>query len=82
MKQTKLWAGRIVLSLLFFLMNNLSSQQMQQLESSSRSNRFGWKGPEVGTVIKDFELPALNGETFRLSDHLGKIIVFEFGACT
>lgn len=34
----------------------------------------------VGQVVDDFELPTLNGEGFRLSDHANKVVVLDFWA--
>lgn len=34
----------------------------------------------VGKVVEDFELPTLNGDTFRLSDHADKVVVLDFWA--
>lgn len=34
----------------------------------------------VGHVAPDFELPQLDGKTFRLSEHAGKIVVLDFWA--
>ena len=34
----------------------------------------------VGRAAPDFELPQVDGETFRLSEHAGKIVVLEFWA--
>ena len=36
----------------------------------------------IGSQAPDFELPTTTGETFRLSDHLGKPVVFMFVAVT
>jgi len=38
--------------------------------------------PKVGTFAKDFSLKTADGETFKLSEHKGRIIILEFGACT
>lgn len=43
---------------------------------------MGWKGPEIGSEVKDFELKTYEGGTFKLSDQRGKILVLEMGACT
>ena len=42
----------------------------------------GWQGPEIGAVVEDFELPLLDGGTFKLSDQRGRILAIEMGACT
>lgn len=36
------------------------------------------KGPDIGTIVKDFSLQTTDGETFTLSDYKGKIVIFEF----
>lgn len=37
-------------------------------------------GEMVGQVVEDFELPTLNGQIFRLSDHADKVVVLDFWA--
>ena len=49
-----------------------------------------WEQPEsasdspgmqlVGTVANDFELPAIDGSTFKLSDHQDKVVILDFWA--
>lgn len=34
----------------------------------------------VGQAVEDFELPTLNGDAFRLSDHTDKVVVLDFWA--
>lgn len=34
----------------------------------------------VGETVEDFELPTLNGDMFRLSDHADKVVVLDFWA--
>lgn len=34
----------------------------------------------VGTLAKDFELPGLDGTTFRLKEHNGKVVILDFWA--
>ena len=41
-----------------------------------------WKGPDIGSVIGDFERVTYDGDSFKLSDKRGKILVLEMGACT
>jgi cytochrome oxidase Cu insertion factor (SCO1/SenC/PrrC family) len=43
---------------------------------------FPWKGPEIGSVVNDFELKTYEGKNFKLSEQRGKIVVLEMGACT
>jgi len=40
----------------------------------------GTTSPLLGTEAKPFDLPLLSGETFRLSDHRGKVVVLDFWA--
>jgi len=61
--------------------DNLISQETPQ--ERPRRQRALPEGPPVGSVIEDFELKTVEGETFRLSDFKGKKnIVIELGACT
>jgi len=76
------WVGLVTLILALLLVGDLYAQQTKHRAGRNRSNRFGWKGPDIGSVIKDFELPILKDGTFKLSDYRGKIVVLEFGACT
>ena len=41
-----------------------------------------WRGPEIGSVVDDFELKTYEGKVFKLSEQRGKIVVLEIGACT
>ncbi|MEE8382623.1 MAG: hypothetical protein V3R78_12200 [Thermodesulfobacteriota bacterium] len=43
---------------------------------------FPWEGPQIGSVVKNFELKTYEGKDFKLSDQRGKIVVLEMGACT
>ena len=73
-----IWVGLLCIVFLFMLFDNLFSQ-----ESAKRPIRKPrWKGPEIGTVVKDFSLETVYGENFTLSDYKGKIVVLVFGACT
>ena len=63
-----------------FAAGMLSAQDRDQ--SSRRRSRWPWKGPELNSVVKDFELDILGGGTFKLSEHRGKIVAIELGACT
>ena len=36
---------------------------------------------ELNQPVPDFELPALDGRLYRLSDHRGKIVIVNFGSC-
>ena len=61
----------------------LSGSMFAQNKSKDKSGKKPrWQGPPVGTVVRDFELPLLDGGTFRLSDQRGRILVLEMGACT
>ncbi len=73
-----IWVGFLCIMFVFMLFDNLFSQ-----ESTKRPiKKPRWKGPEIGTVVKDFLLKTVYGENFTLSDCKGKIVVFVFGACT
>ena len=39
-------------------------------------------GSEVGNHLPDFSTELLNGETFRLSDHLGQVVIINFWGTT
>lgn len=69
-----------LLSALFtlILFENLLAQDLQK----ELSRFFPWEGPEIGSVVKDFEIKTYDGKNFKLSDQLGKILVLEMGACT
>ena len=41
-----------------------------------------WRGPEIGSIVGDFELKTYEGKVFKLSEQRGKIVVLEIGACT
>ncbi len=69
----------IVLTIMF-VDSQVIAQERQQRQR--RTREWPWKGPPVGSEIKDFELPVLGGGTFKLSDHKGQIVIIELGACT
>ena len=58
--------------------------QRNRGERRGRGNRRRPKGPppEIGTVLADFALQDVEGNTVRLSDFRGKIFALELGACT
>jgi hypothetical protein len=35
---------------------------------------------EIGEVVDDFALPSLDGDTIRLSDYEGKVVLLDFWA--
>lgn len=39
-------------------------------------------GPQPGDLAPDFDLPTLDGGRFRLSDHRGRPVLFQFGSYT
>ena len=85
MSQTRFMKGFIVclFSLGFILLFAEQSSAQEQKKRATRStSRWKWKGPELGSEIKDFELEFLDGGTFKLSENRGKIIAIELGACT
>jgi len=83
--QIKFWAGLLCILLLVGLAGSVFAQEEQekpQKQQRQRQSRFRWKGPDIGTQIQDFELPILTGGDFMLSEHKGKIVIIELGACT
>ncbi|GEM_PF-932238 len=78
----KKYFGIASVILLFMILSTDVYPQQQKGRSRRRVSRWPWKGPEIGSVIKDFELPILDGGKFKLSDHRGKIVIIELGACT
>jgi len=40
----------------------------------------GLDSPLVGTVAADFEVPLLDGQSFKLSDHADKVVILDFWA--
>jgi cytochrome oxidase Cu insertion factor (SCO1/SenC/PrrC family) len=77
MHHCKIWASILVGVFILLFISKACAQ-----EKSNILPRFKWKGPDIGSQIRDFELPTLTGEKFRLSNYKGKIIVIEMGACT
>lgn len=77
----RIMGGLLCILFMLSLAGEIFAQEQQQ-QQRRRRRQWPWKGPEIGTEIKDFELPVLNGEKFKLSDHTGKIIIIELGACT
>lgn len=74
---------RLLVGLLFAMLaampfENLLAQDLQK----ELARIFPWEGPEIGSVIKDFELKTYGAKDFKLSDQHGKIVVLEMGACT
>ncbi len=77
----RIWVALLCILLTILPVGDLFAQeQKQQQQTRKRGPR--WKGPEIGSVIKDFELPILGGGKFKLSDYRGKIVIIELGACT
>ena len=81
MKKYRFWVGLLSVMMIMLFIGDSVAQDRRK-SKSQRRRRWPWKGPEIGTVIQDFELPILNGGKFKLSDHRGKIIIIELGACT
>ena len=74
----RLFVGILCSLFTVMLFENLLAQDLQK----KLSRIFPWKGPEIGSVVKDFELTTYDGKNFKLSDQRGKIVVLEMGACT
>ena len=79
MKLKRIWVTLLCVCFVVLLIDDVFSQERQR---RSRGGRASWKGPEIGSVIKDFELPTADGKKFKLSDHKGEIVIIELGACT
>ncbi len=76
----KILAVLLCMAFGFMLFSSAFAQEKEQ--KRPRRPRFPWKGPEIGTLIPDFELKLADGKSFKLSDQRGRIIVIELGACT
>lgn len=79
MNSKRLWVGLLCFCFVFLFFENANAQDRSK---RAQRKRPGWKGPPIGKVVKDFELPILDGGKFKLSDQRGKIVVIELGACT
>ncbi len=82
MSRKKLWVGLLCAFLFLTLVGEIFAQEQPERPTQKRPRRWPWKGPEIGSVIQDFELPVLEDGTFRLSEKKGRIIIIELGACT
>ncbi len=80
MRIKRLMGGLLCILFMLSLAGEIFAQEQQQQQR--RRRQWPWKGPEIGSEIKDFELPVLGGGKFKLSDHKGEIIIIELGACT
>ena len=76
----RVWVVLLCICFTVLLVDDILAQDKQKQKRPRRAPR--WKGPEIGSVIQDFELPTLDGKKFKLSDHRGEIIIIELGACT
>lgn len=74
----RLWVGLVCGLFVLVLFEDLFAQDLEK----ELARFFPWRGPEIGSVVQDFELKAYEGKKFKLSDNRGKIIVLEMGACT
>lgn len=81
MLQKRVWVALLCIVFALLIVDNLFAQDQQQRRRRRRA-RWPWKGPEIGSVIRDFELPTVDGKKFKLSDHRGEIVIIELGACT
>jgi cytochrome oxidase Cu insertion factor (SCO1/SenC/PrrC family) len=82
MKWKRVWVAFLCVCFSVLLVDDVFAQDQQKQKRERRKPRWRWKGPEIGTVIQDFELPTLDGKKFKLSDNRGKIVIIELGACT
>lgn len=78
MNRRRFWVSLLCICFTLLLFDNVLAQDRPQ----QRTSRWGWVGPEIDSLIVDFELKTLDGKTFKLSDHKGEIVVLEFGAVT
>ena len=81
MSLKRIMAGLLCVCFTLVIVGEVFAQEQQQRQRQG-GRRWPWKGPEMGSEIKDFELPILDGGKFKLSDHRGKIVIIEHGACT
>lgn len=79
MRCKHIWAGLLCICFALTLFDCQSARNGSYLQ---RGKTPRWEGPPIGSEVKDFVLPVLNGGAFKLSDQRGKIIVLEMGACT
>ncbi|MBW7995947.1 MAG: hypothetical protein FVQ81_05115 [Candidatus Glassbacteria bacterium] len=70
------WTGLVCVCLVLLLFDSVLAQER------TRRRQPGWQGPPIGAVVEDFELPLVDGGTFKLSDQRGRILAIEMGACT
>ncbi len=77
----KAWLSLLCIVMTLMLFDSLIIAQERQ-QRQRRTREWPWKGPPIGTEIKDFELPILSGGSFKLSDMRGQIVIIELGACT
>jgi len=82
MKWKRVWVALLCICFAVLLVDNVFAQDQQRQRQNRQRRMPRWKGPEIGSVIQDFELPTLDGEKFKLSDHRREIIIIELGACT
>ena len=78
MNWRRVWVSLLCICFTLLLFDNVLAQDRPR----QRTSRWSWKGPDIGSVIADFELKTLDGKTLKLSDHKGEIVVLEFGAVT
>ena len=82
MKWKRVWVALLCVCFAVLLVNDVFAQDQQKQRQNRQRRTPRWKGPEIGSVIKDFELPTIDGGKFKLSDHKGEIVIIELGACT
>ena len=79
MRLKNVWVGLLCIC---FALTLFDCQSARDGGNRQRERMPRWEGPPIGSEVKDFELPVLDGGAFKLSDQRGRIIVLEMGACT
>jgi len=70
----------ILFLVLFYVFVARDVADVQPAQFTKANARVGWWQDGGNRPAPDFSLPALNGDTLRLSDQLGKIVVLNFWA--
>gem|GEM_PF-5265222 len=54
MNLKRLWVGLLCVGFTLSLVGELSAQEQEQKQRREGGRRWRWKGPDIGTEIKDF----------------------------